>query len=205
MNEPYDSPKAPELDGDVIEALRAHKPCAARIDWDAIHAARMNQDSKSAEKTIPASWATYRTFAVAGCSGLAVGAALTFLMMNWFIMSKLHTKIAELEQAASIADLNSATTIKTNETTVTRSDSLLDLYLQLDSPLSVGTLRGRPDRFIHTRANRLEQTAFSEQGLDEPTLVQSHSPLAIGSFRFDPPEKGPTRQQLFNELQQSIY
>lgn len=205
MNEPNDKPKDSELDSDVIEALRAHQPCAPRIDWDAIHAARMKQDSATAPKIIPDSWTMYRTFAVAGCSGLAIGAAVTFLMMNWFIMSKLHARIADLEQAASIADLNSPQTAKTNETTIARSDSLSELYLQLDMPLSVGTLRGRPDRFIHTHSTPLERTSFSEQGFDASDPLQGHNPLDIGSHGFAPSEKTPTRQHLFNELQQSIY
>jgi hypothetical protein len=206
MNKPYDNPNDPDLDGDLIGALKAHKPCAPRIDWDAINAARVKQDSESlAEKTTPATWSNYRTFALAGCSGLAVGAALTFLMMNWFIMSKLHAKIAELERATSIADLNSVQTVKTNETTIARSDSLLELYLQLDSPLSVGTLRGRPDRFIHTHSTPLERTSFSAPGYDEPDPTQGHGPLPAERYGFEPPEKTPTRRQLLNELQESIY
>ncbi len=88
-----------ESDAELVDALRSLQPLAPQVNWVAIHAAR----SGSEEEAIVASAGVGKTSnfgsnSMLWWSGVACGAIAAGLLMQWFVISDLQSKVRSYEE-----------------------------------------------------------------------------------------------------------
>jgi hypothetical protein len=192
MNEPIDNG---EVRDDRIDRWKALRPRAPKLDWDAIHSARITEAPMLPQAgPAPFQWRARMTPAIAWWSGLAAGAVITFFAMQWIVLNDLRKQLRELELTARSTTPKS-TEIQTAKDRVTSpSASVVDIHSLLDrTRLSVGSYRGRGDRWIHASSN-------SDELHSTDTGYRTSGPLEI-----DRPEPSANRLLLLRELKQIVH
>jgi hypothetical protein len=196
----------PGTDGEsrdeTLAALKALRPRSPQLDWEAIRAATVAEPTSSAFVPFPERVPR----AVAWWSGVAAGAAITFLAMQWFVVSDLKIKVVQLEQTAGKNPSSSLKTQVASESDIAGLGSVWDPNAILNGPnLSVGSYRGHPARWVHTRSNSETPDSNPVPRFDEPTPTENENSRGTSDRETDPPEPEKNRVRLLKELQREIY
>lgn len=91
-----------DSDAALVDSLRSLGPCAPHVDWEAIHAARCGSleesfgATKGVEKKSQFGWNS-----MVWCSGVACGAALAVMVMQWVGISDLQSEARRIERATT--------------------------------------------------------------------------------------------------------
>jgi len=211
VNETTQGPNEREFDSDKVDALRSLKPRTPRLDWDAIRSAQVTEESATASiKPSIVSRTSNGPHAVAWWSGMAVGAAIMFCAMQWFVLSELKAKIERLEQSTSVTE-RAASGIQPSvedesagKIAVTESSFAADL-LREPTNLSVGSYRRRSDWLVALRARHPRNESSTAVSLAESTHAQIENKSVPSHYENDPVEPPLNRLQLQKELQREIY
>lgn len=87
-----------DSDAELVDALRSLQPLAPKVDWGAIHAARFGCEKLPAGMTVRGEVVPqYRSSSVVWWSGVACGAIAAGLLMQWFVISDLQSKVRSYE------------------------------------------------------------------------------------------------------------
>ncbi|MFN6129697.1 MAG: hypothetical protein ACK6DC_09940 [Planctomycetota bacterium] len=191
-----------EFHDETLAALKSLRPRSPQLDWEAIRAATVAEPSPSAIVPFPERIPR----AVAWWSGVAAGTAITFLAMQWFIVSDLKIKVTQLEQIAGRNPSPSAKTQVANDSDIAVFGSVWDLNAILNGPnLSVGSYRGHPTRWVHARSKSEVAESIAVPRFDEPTPSENENPRGTRDRETDPSEPEKNRVRLLKELQREIY
>ncbi|MFN7736636.1 MAG: hypothetical protein ACK52S_06310 [Pirellula sp.] len=220
MTKPSDERFDGDLRGDhedaLVDALKSVKPRAPRIDWDAIRGVHISEEA-TLTTTNPAKIPLYAngSRALTLCSGMAVGAAITFVAMQWMVLSDLRAKLERLEQIAPATAPKSTglQDIKTRDNLV--AEPAFDWNGLLDTPnLSVGSYRGLPDRLVSSRSVSQSFEPSSPSNSDELSRPKNEStpdknylapPSATGAPESERMEPAMNRLWLLKELHRVVH
>lgn len=213
MNEPNHDSTDHQFDHDLVASLKTLKPRAPRLEWNAIRVAELVEEATThPPNSGPLRFPATARFAVAWWSGMAVGGAITFFAMQWFVLHDLRNKVERLQQATN--ETVKPTTgnpwyndrTMYNDRTIAGTESAFDINLLLDAPnLSVGSCRGLSEQLVYTRRFATgAETSFSA-GLD-PTPGTPIEPSAVTeAAESEPGERATNRLRLQQDLQREIY
>jgi hypothetical protein len=191
-----------ELHDETLAALKALRPRSPHLDWEAIRAATVAEPTPSAIVPFPERVPR----AVAWWSGVAAGAAITFLAMQWFVVSDLKIQVTQLEQSAGGNLSPSLKAQVANEPDIAVFGSVWDPNAILNGPnLSVGSYRGYPTRWVHARSKSGMPESHPAPRFDEPTPTENENSRGTSERKTDPPEPEKNRVRLLKELQREIY
>ena len=153
MNEPIEDSDIPENDKNIEDSLRNLNPRAPLLDWAAIHSAQSTDSSYDAVMTSrPFSLLLSAKPTVTWLSGIALGAAITFLIMHWFVLTDLRAKIKVLEQSAAENTKSSNSVLMAKEANISGDRNVYDLKEILESSnLTPASYRGGRDRRLQTK------------------------------------------------------
>jgi hypothetical protein len=159
MSEPIDDPNSNEPCRELLSSLREIKPRDPQLDWDTILSAKTSDGSLDAvtiQRPLTLIAAARRS--AAWLSGIAIGAAITFFVMDWFVLSDLRAKIKHLEQMVASNAENAVANRTILDQDVPSSDVAIELNDVLDSPtLTLALYRGGQARLRQLRT--LESSA----------------------------------------------
>lgn len=174
MNEPIEDSDIPEIDKNIADSLRNLKPRAPLLDWAEIHAVQSTDGSNDAVMTSrPLSLLLSAKPTVTWLSGIALGAAITFLIMHWFVLADLKAKIRVLERSAAENTNSSNSVLMVKEANVSGDRNVYDLKEILESSnLTPALYRGGRDRWRQTKQSD-SPTELSKKD------VSSVSPLLL--------------------------
>ncbi|MEY4566018.1 MAG: hypothetical protein RLY14_988 [Planctomycetota bacterium] len=154
MNEPIKDSNSPDIDKNISDALRNLKPRAPQLDWAAIHAAQHSDGSDTAVMANrPLSLLPVARSTVTWLSGIALGAAITFCSMQWFVLNDLRNRIQALEQSLADSSQGSASDHSVVDQTVSGYDNFFDPTDVLDSSnLTPALYRGGRDNRMRPKS-----------------------------------------------------
>jgi len=118
-----------ESDAELVDALRSLQPLAPRVDWEAIHAARSGSEEEPFEASAGAVGKTsnFGSNLMVWWSGVACGAVVAGLLVQWFVISDLQWKVRRYEDSktgalGTIEHKSSAMAKDSGQDTETRGD-----------------------------------------------------------------------------------
>ncbi len=207
MNEPQHDSTDHEFGNDLVDTLKTLKPRAPRLDWDAIHAAQLADETTTRPPNSgPLRFPATARFAVAWWSGMAVGVAITFFAMQWFVLNDLRNKVERLEQAANATAKPTTGNPWFNDRTIAGTESAFDFNLLLDAPnLSVGSYRELSERLVYARRFATGSEPSSSADLDHTSGTPIKPSAVTETAESEPAGRATNRLRLQQELQREIY
>lgn len=172
MNEPIEDSNSPDIDKNISDSLRNLKPRAPQLDWAAIHAAQHSDGSDTAViANRPLSLLPVAQSTVTWLSGIALGAAITFFSMQWFVLNDMRNRIQALELSLAENSQSSASDPIVVDQIVSGYDSAFDPEEVLDSPnLTPALYRGGRDRRIRPKSIDIPPVSSEKDKAFESTL-----------------------------------
>lgn len=88
-----------DSDAELVDALRSLQPLAPKVDWGAIHAARSGSEEEAIEASagVVGKTSNFGSNLMVWWSGVACGAVVAGLLMQWFVISDLQWKVRRYE------------------------------------------------------------------------------------------------------------
>lgn len=88
-----------DSDAELVDALRSLQPLAPKVDWGAIHAARSGSEGEAIEASagVVGKTSNFGSNLMVWWSGVACGAVVAGLLMQWFVISDLQSKVRSYE------------------------------------------------------------------------------------------------------------
>lgn len=89
-----------DSDAELVDALRSLQPLAPQVDWGAIHAARSGSEEEAIEASagVVGKTSNFGSNLMVWWSGVACGAVVAGLLMQWFVISDLQSKVRSYEE-----------------------------------------------------------------------------------------------------------
>jgi hypothetical protein len=188
------------------EPLKSLKPRAPRLDWDAIQAAHADACTATTSLRPASAAAPLRVGpAVAWWSGLAAGAAITFLAMQWLVLNDLRSRLDLLEQSARRSTSNTTKIQPSLESKPSGIVQAVDFHDLLDrTNLTVGSVRGSQNRLIHAHASSSESDRSSSHTNVPSASTSDDLPVRVEG-EIAPEVSSVNRLLLLRELKQAVH
>lgn len=192
---------------DRVDELKALKPRAPQLNWDAIRSAHSTQESILLQSaSVPVASPAHIRPAVAWWSGLAAGAAITFFTMQWLVLNDLRAQLHQLEQTAKTTSPKSPHFPDAVERPTRGTESTVDIHTLLDEPrLSVGSYRGRENRWVysHSDSSRIERSLRAAS--KNPSQSTDTDSRSVEDLEVSPPESSANQLLLLRDLQRVVF
>lgn len=196
-----------EVHDDQVDELKALKPRAPQLNWDAISSAHGAEDSTRLQSlSVPVASPARIRPAVAWWSGLAAGATITFFALQWLVVSDLRAQLQQHKQTASVKSTNSTKLPDTVERQILETESVVDIHALLDRPsLSVGSYRVCADRLVYSTVDSIRTDRPQRPSSNNPSQSTDADARSVENFEVSQSESSANRLLLLRELQRVVY